>query len=105
MMRLSVLDTQTPWWVQLEKTSLGFSPGPTAVMHYRPEFFGQHFKALIVRHLRASAVWTAGELELMAAFVSARNQCDFCAVGHGAVAALHVEHALVEAVLADWQQA
>ena len=76
-MRLSILDDRTAWWVRLETVALGFTPGPPAVLHYRPAFFGQHYSALLRRWLRGSRAWTDGELELMAAFVSARNQCVF----------------------------
>src|SRR5579862_3139980 len=50
---------------------------------------------------------SAGERELIATFVSSRNECHFCQSVHGAVAAerLSCEAALVDAVKRDYPSA
>lgn len=47
------------------------------VMLYRPEFFGQHFLALLQELMRGPSSWSVGERELFAAFVSRQNECRF----------------------------
>lgn len=58
------------WWV-------GQVPDVMRVMLHRPEFFGRHFLASAQEALRGPSGWSAGERELFAAFVSAKNQCPF----------------------------
>lgn len=49
---------------------------------------------------------TPGERELIATFVSSRNDCYFCQTSHGAAAAAHLQdRKLIEAVNADPQRA
>lgn len=52
-------------------------PDVVRALSYRPEFFGKPFSALVDTSLRESEVWSHGECELFAAFVSSRNQCPF----------------------------
>ena len=52
-------------------------PDVVRTLSYRPEFFGKPFSALVDSSLRESGVWSHGECELFAAFVSSRNQCPF----------------------------
>ncbi len=52
--------------------------------------------------MRRESAFSLGERELMAAFVSALNGCNFCSGVHGAAAeAFGVEPALLEAIVAD----
>jgi hypothetical protein len=44
---------------------------------YRPELFGLPFSVALDDVMRGPSEWSVGERELMAAFVSARNQCPF----------------------------
>jgi hypothetical protein len=45
---------------------------------YRPAFFGKPFVALVNGVLRGkTSAWTVTERELLATFVSSRNQCVF----------------------------
>ncbi|HYO16141.1 MAG TPA: hypothetical protein VE685_23330 [Thermoanaerobaculia bacterium] len=45
---------------------------------YRPDFFGKPFVALVNGVLRGNtSSWTVTERELLATFVSSRNQCVF----------------------------
>ncbi|MDG4825934.1 carboxymuconolactone decarboxylase family protein [Asanoa sp. WMMD1127] len=85
---------------------LGFDekewPGITGLMRYRPETAGP-LQALADALLRAPNSLPAGERELIAAYVSALNDCAFCRDSHSAVAAARLEPgmALVEQVRAD----
>lgn len=44
---------------------------------YRPELFGAQQITATEAIVRGPSSWTIGERELMAAFVSAQNQCPF----------------------------
>jgi hypothetical protein len=44
---------------------------------YRPELFGGPMSEALEEVMRGPSDWSAGERELFAAFVSARNQCPF----------------------------
>jgi hypothetical protein len=46
-------------------------------LDHRPELFGEHFSRWVQDALRGPSEWSEGERELMAAVVSARNQCLF----------------------------
>jgi hypothetical protein len=52
-------------------------PDVVRTLHHRPEFFGSHFSRWVEVALRGPSEWSQGERELMAALVSARNQCVF----------------------------
>jgi hypothetical protein len=52
-------------------------PDVVRTLHHRPEFFGEHFSNWVEAALRGPSEWTQGDRELMAALVSARNQCVF----------------------------
>jgi hypothetical protein len=52
-------------------------PDVVLTLHHRPRFFGDAFSDWVQHALRGSSTWTEGECELMAALVSARNQCVF----------------------------
>lgn len=81
-------------------------PGIRGLMTYRPETAGP-LNELVDVLLRGPHTLTPGERELIAAHVSARNDCHYCQTIHGAVAAHHLggDEALVEAVKVDPQQA
>jgi uncharacterized peroxidase-related enzyme len=62
-------------------------PDPVVVTSlYRPELFGRAFMRAIETVMRGPSDWTAGERDLMAAFVSRLNNCPFCAGIHGGMA-------------------
>ena len=46
-------------------------------LNYRPEIFGRPFSAALDVAMRGPSDWSAGERELIAAFVSSLNQCLF----------------------------
>lgn len=76
-MRLEVLEKKSGLLVRASKVMTGVALGPMAVMKYRPAFFGRYYKAALCKWLSGSPQWSRGEQELMAAFVSTLNQCEF----------------------------
>jgi uncharacterized peroxidase-related enzyme len=67
--------------------------------------FPETSKAIGALHetiMRRESAFTLGERELMAAYVSALNSCNFCSGVHGAAAeAFGIEPALLEAIVTD----
>ena len=57
--------------------------------------------------LRGPNTLSSGEREMIAAFVSSRNDCHFCQASHSAAAAHHLsgDYDIVEAVKRDYQSA
>ena len=47
------------------------------MLFYRPELAGKHLRASLQEAMRGPSEWSVGERELMAAFVSQKNQCPF----------------------------
>ena len=47
------------------------------MLFYRPELAGKGLRACLQEAMRGPSEWTVGERELMAAFVSQKNQCPF----------------------------
>jgi uncharacterized peroxidase-related enzyme len=77
-------------------------PDAAKLTFYRPDFYGTPMKRLTQEAMRGDSPWTVGERELMAAYVSARNACQFCIGAHTATAGQSLgKPALVSAVLAD----
>jgi uncharacterized peroxidase-related enzyme len=78
-------------------------PGITAGFAFRPET-ARPMRELAEVLLRGPSTLTPGERELIATYVSSRNDCYFCQTSHGAAAAAHLgERAhLVDAVKRDF---
>jgi uncharacterized peroxidase-related enzyme len=77
-------------------------PEVLKLVTYRPDFFGSHLKTLTHEAMRGPSEWTVGERELMAAFVSKMNDCEFCIRAHTAVASrAYRDSARVSAVLSN----
>lgn len=78
------------------------APGIMGPMLFRPQTAGPLF-ALAEVLLRGDSTMSRGEREIIAAYVSRLNQCDFCHNSHGTFAALQLDGGweTVEAVLAD----
>jgi uncharacterized peroxidase-related enzyme len=56
--------------------------------------------------MRGPSAWSIGDRELMAAFVSKVNECQFCIAAHSATSGLwYGDHAKVAAMLADVETA
>jgi uncharacterized peroxidase-related enzyme len=66
-------------------------PGIRGLMVFRPET-AEPLNQLADILLRGPNSLTPGERELIATFVSSRNDCFFCQTVHGAVAAYHLGH-------------
>jgi uncharacterized peroxidase-related enzyme len=81
-------------------------PGIVGLMTFRPETAAP-INELVNILLRGESTLTRGERELIAAYVSTRNDCFFCQTIHGAVAAAQLDHneKLVQAVKTDWVNA
>jgi uncharacterized peroxidase-related enzyme len=78
-------------------------PGIVAGMAFRPETarpMGELAEVL----LRGPGTLSRGEREMIATFVSGRNECYFCQTSHRAIAAHQLEgsYALVDAVCSDY---
>jgi uncharacterized peroxidase-related enzyme len=81
-------------------------PGITGPMIYRPET-AQPLNDLAEVLLRGPHTLSRGERELIAAYVSGLNECQFCCGSHSAFAAAQLEQGmcLVEQVRADLDSA
>ncbi len=80
-------------------------PGIRALLAFRPET-AEPLGALADALLHAPNSLSRGDRELIAAYVSALNDCQFCRRSHAAIAAYYLhDEALVEAVLADPERA
>jgi uncharacterized peroxidase-related enzyme len=81
-------------------------PGITSGFAFRPETAGP-MRELAEVLLRGPNTLTSGEREMIAAFVSSRNDCHFCQASHSAAAAHHLsgDYDIVEAVKRDYQSA
>ena len=74
-------------------------PGITSGFAFRPET-AKPMRELAEVLLRGPNTLTSGEREMIAAFVSSRNDCEFCHASHRAAAAHHLgkDYDLVDAV-------
>ena len=81
-------------------------PGIRSALQYRPET-ARPLLELAETLLRGPNSLTSAEREMIAAFVSARNDCHFCHASHRAAAAHHQagDYSVVDAVRADYQSA
>ena len=81
-------------------------PGIRGPMAFRPDT-AKPLNELVDVLLRGPHTLSPGERELIATFVSARNDCRYCQTIHGAIAAhhLHGDEDLVVAVKRDPQRA
>lgn len=81
-------------------------PGIRSALQYRPETAAPLLQLAEVL-LRGPNTLTSAEREMIAAFVSSRNECRFCHASHRAAAAHHLggDYSVVDAVRADYEQA
>lgn len=81
-------------------------PGITSGFAFRPET-AKPMRELAEVLLRGSNTLTSAEREMIAAFVSDRNDCRFCHASHRAAAAHHVNgrYEVVDAVTRDYESA
>ncbi|WP_217603339.1 carboxymuconolactone decarboxylase family protein [Chitinophaga sp. GbtcB8] len=77
-------------------------PDAARLVFYRPGFYGDPAKNFTHRAMRGPSAWSVGDRELMAAYISRMNECNFCVKAHSAVSAKAYNNtAIVEEVLAD----
>ena len=55
----------------------GHAPGVVRTLRYRKDYFGAPFSELTQQVMRGPSLWSLGERELFAAFVSRLNKCVF----------------------------
>src|SRR3954470_13483469 len=81
-------------------------PGIRSLVMIRPES-GQHLYALAQALLRGESPLSEAERELIAAYVSSRNECKFCMSSHAAAARyLYKDNkSVVDMVLDEYQSA
>jgi uncharacterized peroxidase-related enzyme len=81
-------------------------PGITSAFAFRPET-AKPMRALAEVLLRGPSSLTSGEREMIATFVSNKNDCHFCQASHRAAAAHHLngDYDLVDAVCTDYHSA
>lgn len=73
---------------------------------YRPDFYGAPMKKVVHEAMRGPSAWSVGDRELMAAFVSKVNDCEFCIKAHSAIAdKAYGDGQKVSAVLSDVETA
>ena len=81
-------------------------PGIRGAMAFRPET-AKPLNELVEVLLRGPSTLSPGERELIATYVSSLNDCYYCQMSHGAIAAAHLngDEELVKRVKADFQHA
>jgi uncharacterized peroxidase-related enzyme len=81
-------------------------PGITSGFAFRPET-AKPMRELAEVLLRGANTLTSGEREMIAAYVSSKNDCHFCQASHSAAAAHHLDgnYAIVDAVKGDYESA
>jgi uncharacterized peroxidase-related enzyme len=81
-------------------------PGISGGFAFRPET-AKPMRALAHELLHGPSTLTGGERELIATYVSSRNDCFFCQTSHGAAAAAHLgnDFGLVDSVKKDFSTA
>jgi uncharacterized peroxidase-related enzyme len=110
-MRLAILDSGHSFGTKalfafIRAVSRQPTPDVVKLVMYRPDFFGTHMKKVTHEAMRGPSAWSVGDRELMAAFVSKTNDCEFCIKAHTAVAArAYHDDAKVSAVLSDLETA
>ena len=52
-------------------------PDVVKTLRYRPEYFGGHMSPVFQEVMRGPSEWSVGDRELMAAYVSKTNECEF----------------------------
>lgn len=81
-MRLQILDSghtlgKKALFAMIRRLSGHPVPDVVKTLLYRPEYFGGQMSAVFQEAMRGPSAWTVGERELMAAYVSKVNECEF----------------------------
>lgn len=90
-MRLAILDSGHGFATKalfafIRLASRQPTPEMLKLIGYRPDFFGAPMKSITHEAMRGASTWSVGDRELMAAFVSQANACEYCVKTHSAVA-------------------
>jgi uncharacterized peroxidase-related enzyme len=106
-MRLAILDSGHAFWTRtlfafIRVVSRQPLPEVLKLIKYRPDFFGKQMATVTHNAMRGSSIWSIGDRELMAAFISKINECEYCTRAHTAVAArAYPDKAKVAAALSN----
>jgi hypothetical protein len=81
-MRLSILDSghslATKAILFMIRRSMRIPvPDVIKTLMYRPDFFGKPMGAVFQESMRGPSEWSVAEREMMAAYVSKMNECEF----------------------------
>ena len=72
------------------------------LVKYRSDFYGGPMQGVTQEAMRGPSAWSVGDRELIAAFISKMNECEFCTKAHAAVAAkAYQDGGKVSGVLSD----
>jgi len=106
-MRLAIFDSGQSFGTKILFALIRMMSGHPALdilklVRYRPDFYGRPMQVVTQEAMRGPSVWSVGDRELMAAFVSKANQSEWCAKAHAAVAeGAYRDGKKVSAVLSD----
>ena len=110
-MRLAILDAGHGFGTKalfafIRAVSRQPTPEVLKLLMYRPEFFGAQMKKVTHEAMRGPSAWSVGDRELMAAFVSKVNECEYCTRAHTAVSArAYKDEGKVSAALSNLETA
>lgn len=110
-MRLAILDSGHSLGSKILFAMIGLFSGQRVVdavklVRYRPDFYGAPMGKVVHGAMRGPSAWSVGDRELMAAFVSKVNECEFCIKAHAAVSErAYGEGSKVTAALANLETA
>ena len=81
-MRLEILNTghafkTKAFFVVMRVLSRQQVPDVVKTLTYRPDFFGNPLNECFQEAMRGESPWSVGDRELMAAYVSKINECEF----------------------------
>ena len=81
-MRLEILNSGHPLktkalFVMMRLLSRQPVPDVVKTLTYRPTFFGNPLNECFQEAMRGESSWSVGDRELMAAYVSKMNECEF----------------------------
>jgi hypothetical protein len=81
-MRLAILDSGQSLWSKvlfaiIRAVSRQPVPDVVKLNYYRPDFYGTPMSKIAQEAMRGPSAWSVGDRELMAAFVSKMNECEF----------------------------
>jgi uncharacterized peroxidase-related enzyme len=74
------------------------------VVLYRPRFFGRSWIRFTRDVMRGPSEWSTGERELLAAFISRRNECPYCVGIHTHTATLGLARLVDIEMLDRWRE-